>query len=55
MYVDFTINNHCNNCKIKYSKDTTYCNQCGKRVRTKSRIGKSEVRERMKNLASKRY
>lgn len=55
MYIDFTIWNHCNNCKIKYTKDVVYCSECGRRVRTKSRIVKSEVRERMKNLASKRY
>jgi rRNA maturation endonuclease Nob1 len=55
MYIDFSIYNHCNTCKIKYNKEKLYCDICGKRVRTKSRIVKSDVRERMKNLASKRY
>jgi rRNA maturation endonuclease Nob1 len=55
MYIDFSVYNHCNTCKIKYPKDKIYCDVCGRRVRSKSRIVKSEVRERMKNLASKRY
>ena len=55
MYVDFSIYNHCNYCKIKYTKDVVFCTECKRRVRTRSRIVKSEVRERIHQLASKRY
>ena len=55
MNVNYKIHNHCNTCKIKYTKDIIYCLECGRRVRTKSKNVKSEVRERMKNLVVKRY
>ena len=55
MHIDYSINNHCIICKIKYPKEILFCSVCGKRIRTGSKVVKSEVRERMKNLAAKRY
>lgn len=55
MNVNYKIHNHCNSCKIKYPKDKKYCSECGRRLRTTAHITKSNVRERMKNLAVKRY
>ena len=55
MHVDYKIYNHCIICKIKYSKNILFCSVCGKRIRTSAKVTKSEVRERVKNLAAKRY
>ena len=55
MHVDYKINNHCIICKLKYPKETLFCENCGRRIRTSAKVTKSEVRERVKNLAAKRY
>jgi rRNA maturation endonuclease Nob1 len=55
MHVDYSLYNHCNVCKLKYPKDKYFCDECGRRIRTSSKVVKSHVREKMKQLASKRY
>ncbi len=54
-FFDYKTHNRCIKCMIVYPKDVVYCTACGRKVRTTTRLAKSERRERIKELTNKRY